>query len=234
MRNPLQTAMGIGLTVMVTTAALSTSARADGAANVLDTKPDSAEVAIPVRDLALAQRLAQYGLANADAVALIAAARIMGRYAVQDRAMQPRDPDGSAPPQEAHSMASATSILAAARSLAAGRADLIAMIDDAEAEGSRGTRGLGYYYYEDHVVPDRTMVYDEVFFGEEPAIINLNAWADTDLDLYIYDEFGNLICRSATLKAAELCEWTPNWTGVFTVIVRNAGDSATRFSLWTN
>lgn len=222
----------LGFAVMATTA-LSGLAIADTALNASDDKPLGAQAVEPIHELTLAQQLAIYGVENQDAMSLIVAAQIMDKYLLSDSDLQARDNQGEAPDGTAPLIASTDDMLAAARDLAGERQDLLAMIEDVEAGGSRGSV-YGEGSYEDYIGPYDSIAYDESFFGSERAIVTLNGWNDTDLDLFVYDEYGNLICQGDSYTSSEYCEWTPRWTGNFTVVVYNNGGIENAYSLWTN
>jgi hypothetical protein len=232
MKTLTRAAAGFGLAILATTA-LSGLSFAETAVNATDDKPLGAQLGAPIHELTLAQQLAIYGLENQDAMSLIVAAQIMDKYLLSDSDVQPREDRGDAPDGTPLVIASAADMLDAARDLAGDRADLLAMIDDVEASGSRGSV-YGEGSYEDWVGPYDAVAYDEGFFGSEQAIVTLNGWEDTDLDLVVYDEYGNVVCESISYTSAEYCEWTPRWTGNFTVIVVNNGGLENSYSLWTN
>ncbi|MGF1625564.1 MAG: hypothetical protein ACFCVH_11825 [Alphaproteobacteria bacterium] len=223
---------GLGLAVLATTA-LSGLAIAQSAINATAEKPLGAQSVEPVHELTLAQQLAIYGVENQDAMSLIVAAQIMDQYLLSDSDLQPRDSRGEIPEGVTPVISSVSDILAAARDLAGDRQDLIGLIEDVEAGGSRGSI-YGEGSYEDYIGPYDSIAYDEGFFGNERAIVTLNGWDDTDLDLYVYDEYGNLICEGASYTSSEYCEWTPRWTGNFTIVVYNNGGIENSYSLWTN
>jgi hypothetical protein len=71
------------------------------------------------------------------------------------------------------------------------------------------------------------------FRGDEPARIAVSGDGDSDLDLYVYDENGNLVCSDTDDSDDMYCGWTPSWTGTFTVRIKNRG-AANRYKLVTN
>lgn len=232
MKKFVRATAGIGFAVAATTA-LSGYALAETAVNVTDDKPLGAEAVEPIHELTLAQQLAMYGVENQDAMSLIVAAQIMDQYLLSDSDLQAREQQGAIPDGVTPVIASVDEMLTAARDLAGDRQDLLALIEDVEAGGSRGSV-YGEGSYEDYIGPYASMAYDEGFFGNERAIVTLNGWNDTDLDLYVYDEYGNLICEGISYSSSEYCEWTPRWTGNFTVVVYNNGGFENTYSLWTN
>ena len=54
-----------------------------------------------------------------------------------------------------------------------------------------------------------------------------------DLDLYVYDEYNNLVCRTRDRQEAQ-CRWRPRWTGSFLVDVRNKHDREVEYVLTAN
>lgn len=76
--------------------------------------------------------------------------------------------------------------------------------------------------------------YVVAFRGGELAIVSIRGDGDTDLDLYIYDENGNLIVSGTGPTDRETVSWTPAWTGNFRIRVVNLGRVWNRYALVTN
>jgi hypothetical protein len=70
-----------------------------------------------------------------------------------------------------------------------------------------------------------TVEYTVEFNGDELANVDLfgacNAYQD--IDLWVYDEHRNLVAKSVSAGCYEAVEWTPVWTGPFSVVVENTG-----------
>ena len=79
-----------------------------------------------------------------------------------------------------------------------------------------------------------TDVYTISFRGWETARITVAGDGDTDLDLYVYDEFGNLIAKDDDNTDYCVVSWTPRFTGPFTVRVVNRGGVYNQYRLTTN
>lgn len=73
--------------------------------------------------------------------------------------------------------------------------------------------------------------YTTNFVGGYTAGVLISGDGDTDLDLYIYDENGNLVCSSTTSGDDEGCSFTPLWTGSFRIEVRNLGRLYNNFDI---
>jgi hypothetical protein len=207
---------------------------ADRGTNLSDQKPEQAsEAVLAAQDMALAQQLAVYGQENDDALALVVAAQIAGKYTPAAVDGKPRDdvamPAGSSV-QPVPTTADA--MLAQARTLAGDRQDIVALIDDAAASATKGsTSGPGSY--DGYIQYNHYVTIDEGYYGGQTASVSLDG-SGTDLDLYIYDEYGNEICRSTTYGSGEYCSWTPVWTGPFSIVVDNAGNGDGYFVVRTN
>ena len=79
-----------------------------------------------------------------------------------------------------------------------------------------------------------TDAYTLAFRGGEAAVIVVSGDGDTDLDLYVYDELGNLIALDDDGSDNCVVRFTPKWTGPFTVRVKNRGLVYNRYVIATN
>ena len=77
-------------------------------------------------------------------------------------------------------------------------------------------------------------VYTISFRGGESARITVAGDGDTDLDLYVYDEFGNLVASDDDSTDYCVVGWTPRFTGPFTVRVVNRGGVYNQYRITTN
>ena len=57
---------------------------------------------------------------------------------------------------------------------------------------------------------------------------------DTDLDLYVYDQNGNLIDKDVDYTDNCVCTFVPRWTGLFVIKIVNRGSVYNRYVLRTN
>lgn len=92
----------------------------------------------------------------------------------------------------------------------------------------------GAIYHRDSVNPGQTDIYTVVFNGGEVARVMVLGDGDTDLDLYILDEYGNEIARDSDYTDRCVVSFTPRWTGKFKVRIRNLGRVYNRYLLVTN
>lgn len=95
-------------------------------------------------------------------------------------------------------------------------------------------RVLGPAYKTDIVGARCTDTYCEVFRANEEARIIVAGDGDTDLDLYVYDENGNLIESDADNTDFCVVRFTPRWTGPFTIRIVNRGSVSNVYRISMN
>lgn len=77
-------------------------------------------------------------------------------------------------------------------------------------------------------------VFHVTFRGGELARVALSGDGDTDLDLYVYDEYGSLIAKDDDSSDDCYVSWVPKWTGSFKIRVVNRGRVYNEYVLVTN
>jgi hypothetical protein len=193
--------------------------------------------ATAVGDAALAHQLAAYGRRANDPVALLCAARILKTTGGQDMDEEPTvfraEGVEGGEKESGTEPASPESLIAAAKKLAGEDEILLSLATTIEGEKSRvavgGPKGGRF------VCQPRAMVVHKVaFVGQSVARVGIKGDGDTDLDLYVFDEHGNFICRSTNSGDTEICEWVPKWTGNFRIEVRNLGTVWNKYVILTN
>jgi len=115
-------------------------------------------------------------------------------------------------------------------------AGLTALMMSCVIGSSFGAAGAlqGPILHSDTVNAYATDVYTITFKRGELARVGVVGDGYTDLDLYIYDENGNLIDFDDDSTATCLCEWVPKWTGKFTIKIKNRGSVYSDYVLATN
>ena len=89
----------------------------------------------------------------------------------------------------------------------------------------------GAKYNRSSVNAHSTDTYQVTLRAHESTLITLRGDGDTDLDLYIYDENGNLVDVDNDYTDRCVCEVVPKWTGRFTIKVVNRGRVYNRYTL---
>ncbi len=89
------------------------------------------------------------------------------------------------------------------------------------ASAEAGSYTPGPYW--DYVTPNGEAVYFETFEGGFIASVVLDGDCFSDIDLWVYDEYRNLIAKSTSYGCQERVDFTPLWTGEFMIVVENHG-----------
>lgn len=197
--------------------------------------PDGAGAPGAVAQLALAQQLYAIGLANKDALTVLAAARLAGSIDARDveQKKETRPSDRAAGPEGVDAPADAVAMLTAARDLAGSDDTLLGLIEDAEAEGARGAIG-GAAKSLSRLDGGAVDVWDIAFYGNSLAELAVLGDGDSDLDLQVTDENGNEVCRDDSPTDKIYCDWVPAWNGQFKITVENTGTERNSYYLMTN
>ena len=201
------------------------------------TAPASQEVAA----LRVAMDLAKYGYEVESASALIEAANILASVPTQvfDAEQELREATDNEAEKTEKAQLSVESLLADAREMAFENTLLLSMADNvaakaaAQTEGTRGAvggprTGYGRVYARDY------SYYSVKFWANEIAEILVSGDGDTDLDLYVYDENGNLIASDTDYTDDCYVRFVPRWTGTFAVKIVNRGPVYNNYVIATN
>jgi hypothetical protein len=197
-----------------------------GRANLSEATGQVTPAAEAVDALTLAYRLADHARSMRDARAMIVAARMIASTpaASSEAASQPGSDPG------------AQDLFTEAAQLAEGNAGLLAEVEAARAEQSKGVLcGPRCPIRTIHFVPAGTSW--RVSFGArggESFVVGVRRDAATGMDLKVYDENANLICRDLSQNPTLYCRITPIWTGPVSVVVMNHGARGVRVAMVTN
>jgi hypothetical protein len=99
---------------------------------------------------------------------------------------------------------------------------MVAILGVSAGSVDAGTPG-GRKYDVHTVNGNSTDIFRVTFYGGEDAVVAINGDHDTDLDLYVYDENGNLIGSDTDGTDTCVVRFHPKWTGTFRIEVRNLG-----------
>ncbi len=184
---------------------------------------------------AMARDLVDYGRANNDPLSLIVAAGIRQQIALTEVDRKPSSTEGSgAAAEDPTPELTVEAILDEAKSMSGDDEAIVALADDVTASATKG-RSAGPGYNVVTLPGNTTDNYDRVDFnGGEYAEVYAEGSGATNLDLYVYDENGNLICSDTDYSDIAYCGWTPKWTGPFSIKVINQGSASNRYALITN
>lgn len=193
-----------------------------------------------VSALRVAMDLAKFGYETESPSALIEAANILASTPTQ--ALEATVEQGAENANETEKVTKVQfepkALVAAALELTENE-HLIALADnvtakiEAQAEGTRGALG-GPRYANSSVSAHSYTYYNQKFWADDLAEILVSGDGDTDLDLYVYDENGNLIVSDTDYTDDCYVRFYPRWTGTFRIKIVNRGGVYNRYVLITN
>ena len=189
-----------------------------------------------VQRLSLAHGLIQYGRKNKVPEALVTAARILADTSTTElkdkptRGVGPKDATtGDKPKPEVDN--SPKALLEEAKALSGQNESIVKLANAVEIK--RGAVG-GPKRTVDVVKALDTDSFQIVFRGGEIAKVAFSGDGDTRLDMYVYDESGNLVASQVGPGDDALSSWLPRWTGPFVIKVVNRGRVSNRYVIVTN
>ncbi|MEP4433091.1 MAG: hypothetical protein ABJ349_12880, partial [Hyphomicrobiales bacterium] len=157
-----------------------------------------------VQRMALSARLYAYSIVHSDPLAAMNAAAI--RKSVTLRAAAIGKPDSSLGFGKA--LLSWQDMLLTARKLANSRADLEALIDDIGAVKNKGLLP-GAIISKAEIGPRSSRKYfDLKFEGGAYAEVYSEGHDMANIDMFIFNEAGDLVCAETDLSPVSLCSWT--------------------------
>lgn len=231
--------LGAALTVFAVTgvsaiAATTEPASAYERAGTNEAPKGTSTTVTPAERLKTSGDLVAIGRETKDAIAMITAARIRASVATTDK-QRTKTESGAGKDSTKTPGATLTvdEILAEATTFAKGDKVVLAMIAEVKASASKGRVG-GPGRTSTNVRANSTDSFTETFRGGERAAVYVEGDGDTDLDLFVYDENGNMVCSDTDGTDRMLCAWTPRWSGNFTIRVRNWGGVYNNYSMVTN
>lgn len=183
----------------------------------------------------LAHSMAETARDTQDPLLMAAAAKLLATLPTQDADHGEKSEEGTG--QEGDEKKSENvSLFDEARALAKGDKVTVAVITQAEQQVMGTTKGRvgGPGRTVERVRSGRTDAYNISFRGNQQAEVLISGDGDTDLDLFIYDEYGNEICRSVSSDDDEYCAWYPRFTGPFSVKIKNLGSVYNEYHMFTN
>ena len=211
-----------------------------GFAQTIEEKPEiKGETSESLAAVKLANQVLRYGYENKSTLALLDALQILSENPTQALKAQR---EGEAVDESANNGKKAAvhfdyeTVLADAKAFADGDPNLLALIDNIDAEAKGAQRGningpsRDYYAVNGNSYID----YTASFVANQLAEVLVSGDGDTDLDLYVYDSNGNLIARDTDYSDDCYVRWIPAWTGRYTIRIVNRGPIYNRFVILTN
>lgn len=211
-----------------------------GMAQKVEDKPEvKGETSESLAAVKLANQILRYGYENKSTLALLDALQIFSENPTQafkaskeGEAVDESKTDG----KKAKVSFDYESVLADAKAFADGDPNLLALIDNIDAEAKGAQRGNINGPSRDYAAVNGNSYIDYTasFVANELAEVLVSGDGDTDLDLYVYDSNGNPIASDTDYSDDCYVRWIPAWTGRYTIRIVNRGPVYNRFVILTN
>lgn len=211
-----------------------------GMAQIVEDKPEvKGETSESLAAVKLANQVLRYGYENKSTLALLDALQIFSENPTQAlKATKKGDAvdESKADGKKAKVAFDYETVLADAKAFADGDPNLLALIDNIDAEAKGAQRGNINGPSRDYAAVNGNsyMDYTASFIANELAEVLVSGDGDTDLDLYMYDSNGNLIAQDTDYSDDCYVRWVPAWTGRYTIRIVNRGPVYNRFVILTN
>ena len=179
-----------------------------------------------IEQLKLSNQLADFGELRKDPIALVEAAMILKQAGA---VLKPASAGAAA--------ANAwESLLARAAQIAGPNPTVAGLIADVRAYKVRNipTLSADPSVFSKRVKQKGADRVEVRFRAGEPAMVYVHPVPEVDLDLYVYDEFNNLICAGSGGSHEAECRWRPRWDGQYLVDVHNNNDVEVAYVLAIN
>lgn len=187
-----------------------------------------------VQALVLSRTLATYGRRNHDALALILAADMRKKVALKhaQRAQENRNDkelkSGQIRPSDV------SSILVDAEKFAAGNETYLELIKDIRFSTSKGKSDGPAFTIATIKTGGVNHHNDYQFEGKKYAEIYVEGSDEANLDIFVHDEKGKLMCSDTDMSNINYCGWTPDFSGLFKITIVNRGNIASQYFLISN
>ena len=193
-----------------------------------------------------AASLIRYARDQESAVAMIAAAQMLRRLRLDEdearfgtvKSEGAAEGDVESAPDGATTLDPAA-LLAEAKPWATGNPLLRELIDvemKKPASSASGTLGAvgGAKYHVKRIRSGEIQTFTLDFRAGEVAAVSIDGNGKSDLDVYVFDENGRPVGRD--VGKSDVCRvvWTPQWTGTFSVKLKNEGRSKNTYRIATN
>ena len=211
-----------------------------GMAQTIEDKPAiEGETSESLAAVKLANQILRYGYENQSTLALLDALQIFSENPTQAfNATKQGDTvdETNTTGKKAAVHFDYETVLADAKTFADGDPNLLALIDniDAEAKGAQRGNINGPSRDFSAVNGNSYTDYTASFVANQLAEILVSGDGDTDLDLYDYDSYGNLIASDSDYTDDCYVRWVPAWTGRYTIRIVNRCPVYNRFVILTN
>lgn len=185
-----------------------------------------------VARLVLAHQLYALGRANKDPLTVLNAARLAASVTLTDTP-RTHETSGDPAPIAATNTATPANMFEIATTLAAENEALLDLIDASSQELNFAPLATAISTAST-LTPMQSDIWPQPFYGASLAEIAILADENSNLDLKVADEHGNLVCQDIGPSDTAYCSFYPAQNGTFLITISNTGTSANSYLLLTN
>ena len=198
-----------------------------------DKKNREKDPSIEIANASLAVELVNYGYSMKSPLSLIEAAKILSEKPLKKLNITKSEPSTGAEGIKKTKVANYTpaNLLVDAKTFANGNKTILALISEVEkslqSNGAVASKGrlYGPAYVERKVYPSSSYVDYILFKGDEQAEVLIVGDGDNDLDLYVYNENGELVGSDTDYSDRCYVSFYPYYTKSYKIVVKNRGTS---------
>ncbi|WP_136637318.1 hypothetical protein [Pseudooceanicola onchidii] len=197
--------------------------------------PAGARADNPVRNAELSARLFEAAVDQQDPMLAIAAARLRKSVLARRVDIEPQK-DGAAPEDAGYDrLMSWQDMIAFALQVAPNDPVIEKLAQDVKFAGTKGVTS-GQVYSITTIRGGGTDTYPPMTYtgGQYADVYVEGAQSSADLNVFVKDAKGRLVCSDTDISAIAYCGWRPSASEGFTVVVTNKSGAATSYSLITN
>lgn len=185
-----------------------------------------------LRYIQMSRELHDIAIRNSDPVMMLAAATLRRDAGAKAGDLGGLEADGSG--SAAEDAFDWEAWLDEAVKISGGSQTISGLADDIRSDMSKGVQG-GAIYSTAHVKARSSRKYKGIaFVGGQFAEVYSESSGVADIDMFVYDRSGALICSQTDASNVNQCGWTPSATGPFSIVVENKSDVGTDYALMTN
>ncbi|MEM9732394.1 MAG: hypothetical protein AAF903_02785 [Pseudomonadota bacterium] len=184
--------------------------------------------------MVLSRQVFDIARADNDPHGMVTAARLRKKAGLQEQERAGEDEGGQVHTGEGRGVLTWQAILDEAVKRSAGDETIAELAEDLRVEKTKGVVN-GAIYSKARVKPRGKRRYRNIAFaGGRFAEFYSEGRGDANLDMFIYDGSGHLVCSQTDPSNISQCGWTPSFTGPFTVVIENKSDVTASYALMTN
>ena len=189
----------------------------------------------PVRNAELSARLFEAAVDQKDPMLAVAAARLRKSVLARRVDIQPQKDGAVAADAGYDRLMSWQDMIDFALEIAPGNETIAKLAQDVKFAGTKGVSS-GQVYSITTIRGGGTDTYPPMTYtgGDYADVYVEGAKSSADLNVFVRDAKGRLVCSDTDISAIAYCGWRPESSEGFTVVVTNKSGAATSYSLITN